>query len=70
MEEVIMLFRERGDQYVDQCDALYAYLVEPFICLSDPRLKVREHVGIPEPSFLKEESPPPTEDLPSALFDL
>jgi hypothetical protein len=70
MDDLIGLFRERGDRYIDQCDALYAYLVEPFILLKQTKQNVGAKDEIPKPSFLRSESPVSEEALPQELFSL
>lgn len=69
MEELVAMFRQRGDRYVDQCDALYAFLVEPFLILKDPC--GGECHECPPPSFLvKSDLAKCDEDIPKDLLEL
>ena len=70
MDELIASFRQRGDRYVDQCDALYAVLIEPFLILKEP-VREGDEDQVPLPSFmLPGESVRVDDKLPPELLEL
>lgn len=70
MDEIVAMFRQRGDRYIDQCDSLYAYLIEPFLILKEPVLD-EDDSEIPFPSFMDaKEAIKVDNTLPPGLMDL
>ena len=69
MDELVAMFRQRGDRYIDQCDALYAFLIEPFLVFKEPMPEQSREC--PPPSFMtRSESGKCEEQLPRDLFDM
>lgn len=65
------MFKERCDQYIDQSDALYAYLIEPFLVLKDnEEEELSDQKDVPIPSFLKEIQNLSDLKLPDHLFEV
>lgn len=65
------MFKERCDQYIDQSDALYAYLIEPFLSLTDNEEEEDTNKNdIPIPSFLNEIQSLTEFKLPESLFEV
>ena len=66
------MFKERCDQYIDQSDALYAYLIEPFLVLKENDEDDGDEIKdeIPQPSFINETTSNNEIVLPDNLFTL
>lgn len=63
------MFKERCDQYIDQSDALYAYLIEPFLSLNENDDEEDKN-EVPVPSFSHEIESLPEFKLPDHLFEV
>jgi hypothetical protein len=70
MDEMVMRFRERTNRYIEQCDALYAYLLEPFVVFQEPVFDDLGSDDTPDPIYLIPGETFSDSPLPSELFDL
>ena len=70
MKAFCRMFKERCDQYIDQSDALYAYLIEPYLNLKDSEEEDVNDDNPPKPAFYNEMKQPKPIVLPKYLFCL
>lgn len=52
MQELCDFFRQKADEYISECDKLYAYLIEPFVSF-DLQPKETSITSQPKPSFIE-----------------
>lgn len=65
MKDLCDFFRHKADEYISDCDKLYAFLVEPFVSF-DLQPKETALNSIPKPSFIDTEN---NENLENKLSD-
>lgn len=65
------MFKERCDQYIDQSDALYAYLIEPFLAMTEnEEEEKKDENDVPTPSYNHEIESLPEFKIPDNLFEV
>jgi hypothetical protein len=69
MDDIVSSLRHRADDYILQCDNLYAHLILPFLILKDPTFDTNSSQP-PLPSYLEPNFTIPEEPLPPDLFEL
>lgn len=55
MQELCDFFHQKADEYIQECDKLYAYLVEPYVSF-DLQPKETSITTMPKPLFIDSDS--------------